>query len=609
MKDFFISYTSADRSWAEWIAWELEAAGYSTIIQAWDFRPGENFVLEMQGAASDAERTILVLSESYLQSSFTPSEWAAAFAQDPTGAERRLVPVCIGKCEPKGVLRALIFIDLIGLDEATARTKLLEGIQDGRGKPASAPVFPGAAPRPAFPGPAVTSPDPVRTDVAAEPTLPDPQKLLTRRRLIRGGIAYVAATGFVLLAAWVGLLSVIGADDWIEHRYLSYMQRFLPAPVTREVVLVRGRDGGPLGPPGPAWRRAHAEMVDALSLAGARVVVFDLYFEETSPSDDAALAAAIQRARARNTAVVLGARAFDLDDDGRVRPRMSSVLAGQPVRWGTLGGDPANRRIEMAHRLDGGSTWRRIVTDGVPIVPSLALQAVMQYEARAGQPVAAVLRPYGDVIEIRAGAPSAVRRVVPVVDARLNLIVDVADDIRSLGYQELYAQRTDTHAFSDLRDKIVVIGYEVEEEKWSAGGSPQRYEMDVQASAIAQILHGAFLRRPPLAAQYAVILAMGALACLLRTRRSWIMHTVPVTLPAPIGRRVDIPTAILGAVVVYGLAAFTVSKSLRVVPRFTYDLAALLLTYAAVSLAARGSSRPRFPRAEVAPVVRKDRVA
>jgi hypothetical protein len=35
--DFFISYTGKDKAWAEWIAWELEAASYKTIIQAWDF--------------------------------------------------------------------------------------------------------------------------------------------------------------------------------------------------------------------------------------------------------------------------------------------------------------------------------------------------------------------------------------------------------------------------------------------------------------------------------------------------------------------------------------------------------------------------------------------
>ena len=46
-KDFFISYNKADRGWAEWIAWQLEAAGYTVIIQAWDFRPGMNCMAEM----------------------------------------------------------------------------------------------------------------------------------------------------------------------------------------------------------------------------------------------------------------------------------------------------------------------------------------------------------------------------------------------------------------------------------------------------------------------------------------------------------------------------------------------------------------------------------
>ncbi len=41
-KDFFISYNKADRPWAEWMAWQLEAEGYTTVLQAWDFLPGSN---------------------------------------------------------------------------------------------------------------------------------------------------------------------------------------------------------------------------------------------------------------------------------------------------------------------------------------------------------------------------------------------------------------------------------------------------------------------------------------------------------------------------------------------------------------------------------------
>jgi hypothetical protein len=82
-KDFFISYNRADKQWAEWIAWTLEEAGYSVVVQAWDFRPGGNFVLDMRRATAESQTTIAVLSESYLKSSYTQPEWAAAFADDP----------------------------------------------------------------------------------------------------------------------------------------------------------------------------------------------------------------------------------------------------------------------------------------------------------------------------------------------------------------------------------------------------------------------------------------------------------------------------------------------------------------------------------------------
>jgi hypothetical protein len=34
MTDFFISYTSTDKAWAEWIAYVVEEEGYTVVIQA-----------------------------------------------------------------------------------------------------------------------------------------------------------------------------------------------------------------------------------------------------------------------------------------------------------------------------------------------------------------------------------------------------------------------------------------------------------------------------------------------------------------------------------------------------------------------------------------------
>jgi hypothetical protein len=152
MPDFFISYTSSDEKWAEWIAWTLEAAGYTTTVQKWDFGAGGNFVVEMQRAAAEAKRTIAVLSPDYLKSRFAASEWTAAFAQDPKGERRTLVPVRVRECSVDGLLKAAIYIDLVGLDEDAAEPALLDRLKPGRAKPTAKPAFPGKGRQPAFPG-------------------------------------------------------------------------------------------------------------------------------------------------------------------------------------------------------------------------------------------------------------------------------------------------------------------------------------------------------------------------------------------------------------------------------------------------------------------------
>ena len=107
-KDFFISYTQSDRLAAEWIAWQLEAAGYSVVLQAWDFQHGQNFVLAMDRASQEAGRTLVVLSPDFLSSRFTAPEWAAAFAKDPTGQRGLLLPVRVKSCNPDGLLAQIV---------------------------------------------------------------------------------------------------------------------------------------------------------------------------------------------------------------------------------------------------------------------------------------------------------------------------------------------------------------------------------------------------------------------------------------------------------------------------------------------------------------------
>lgn len=141
-KDFFISYNQADRLWAEWIAWQIEEDGYSTILQAWDFRPGSNFIFEMNRAATEAKRTIAVLSPEYLSAQYTQLEWASALAQDPTGERGALLPVRVRKCDVVGLFAQIIYVDLVDIDERDAKSRLLAEVHRARTKPLITPEYP-----------------------------------------------------------------------------------------------------------------------------------------------------------------------------------------------------------------------------------------------------------------------------------------------------------------------------------------------------------------------------------------------------------------------------------------------------------------------------------
>ncbi len=158
--DFFVSYTQADRGWAEWIAWLLEEARYRVLVQAWDMVPGSNWIDRMGEGVLAAERTVALLSAEYLSSVYGTAEWQGAWRGDPLGDERKLIPIRVRECSwPAGLLGHVVGIDLVGLGEAAARQRLLEGIETaalGRAKPAERPPFP-----------------PAMRAVPAEPRFPD----------------------------------------------------------------------------------------------------------------------------------------------------------------------------------------------------------------------------------------------------------------------------------------------------------------------------------------------------------------------------------------------------------------------------------------------------
>ena len=138
--DFFVSHADADLTWAEWIAAELEAAGYGVIVKDWDFLPGENRLTRLDEALATCKHTLCVLSQAYLDSEAAAR--TAAHYQDLQGKERALIPVQIAACTVPPLMAPIIAIDLADVDtEDEARHRLLTGVA-GRAEQVARGGFP-----------------------------------------------------------------------------------------------------------------------------------------------------------------------------------------------------------------------------------------------------------------------------------------------------------------------------------------------------------------------------------------------------------------------------------------------------------------------------------
>ena len=95
-------------------------------MQAWDFKAGENFVLNMHEALENCDKFIAVLSAEYMEKVYCQAEWTAAFTKDPSGEKGLFIPIRIEEIKPEGLFAPIIYIDLFGVDKEEAEKRLMQ---------------------------------------------------------------------------------------------------------------------------------------------------------------------------------------------------------------------------------------------------------------------------------------------------------------------------------------------------------------------------------------------------------------------------------------------------------------------------------------------------
>jgi hypothetical protein len=75
--DIFVSYTSSDRDWAQWIATDLRALGHNPHVHEWEVGPGDDIVAWMEKHHAAAHHVLCVVSPHYLKAAYSMLEHAA----------------------------------------------------------------------------------------------------------------------------------------------------------------------------------------------------------------------------------------------------------------------------------------------------------------------------------------------------------------------------------------------------------------------------------------------------------------------------------------------------------------------------------------------------
>lgn len=123
--DYFISYSKHDEAMAKIVAEVLDDAGHSSFAMFKDIPDGSVFYHEINRGMSGAKAFIALYSQAYFESDHCRAELAAAYARDPSGAERYARALKLEACDVPPLAANFVYRDLAGLKAADRREAIL----------------------------------------------------------------------------------------------------------------------------------------------------------------------------------------------------------------------------------------------------------------------------------------------------------------------------------------------------------------------------------------------------------------------------------------------------------------------------------------------------
>ena len=132
--DVFVSYSHKDLDWVSGIlVMKLREGGVRVLLDENDFEIGRSSIENMTNAVKQSRRTLVVLTPEWVSSDWTQFEALITTQLDPSGRDRRLIPIMRKPCKPPdwvGYRSYLDFVDDARVEQQIAR--LIRALKDSQ---------------------------------------------------------------------------------------------------------------------------------------------------------------------------------------------------------------------------------------------------------------------------------------------------------------------------------------------------------------------------------------------------------------------------------------------------------------------------------------------
>jgi CHASE2 domain-containing sensor protein len=397
-------------------------------------------------------------------------------------------------------------------------------------------------------------------------------------------LASALATLMIFLLAYVGLFNFpFHLDDWLEAKFIPYMESYVPkkfSPDVRLILAEPGENGG-LGEPNWKWRQYHAPLVLALARAHAKTVVFDLQVNDATQYDPA-FAEAIKTAQASGTEVVLGKA---LDEEGATIKDIAEDLRNAVGdRWGNIDVGALRGGVVRVYQLGQPLRSNSPASEAeVGVVPSLGLEATARFLS-SGPAVKAFFNETAHQIQLRSDG--ALIKSIPVYENNQSLYdfpYDLAKRSRlhdaTRSYQEVYARREEDPYMREYAGKIVLVGFKTADDSWDLLQGEQRFGTEIHANVISNILANVYVRLLPTSYDFLIVAVMAGCGALVQARFRHVF-SAQITIPfSKHKKKIDVPGLLFALDIVYLLVAFLLYKNALIFILKSYHLAAPFIAY------------------------------